>query len=319
VRFFICTAEAIRKVQPDARICGFSTLGIESVLIDHGLDYLRDQGKLSLMDEVSYHPYNMNPDVMYDRVEQLRRLIALYSDKIVLRQGENGVSSQGGGFGAMKGPQSSEMFQAKWATRRMMGDLGRDIRSGYFTLADIHYGKGGICAYGLLKTNPDKTIAYAKPAYRTVQNIVSTFDGTQKRIWDFTWYQDGIGYQSSPYSVFGYQAANGKDIVTIWRNDEMPMQKNTLMTIHLVLPKVVIEDPVWADLRSGAVYALPKSAYERDGERLIIRQFPVYDSVVLLADKSALHFVKERNPFPMDFGVNSMEDQGDKEREKEKE
>jgi hypothetical protein len=97
------------------------------------------------------------------------------------------------------------------------------------------------------------------------------------------------------------------------------MQKNTLMTIHLVLPKVVIEDPVWADLRSGAVYALPKSAYERDGERLIIRQFPVYDSVVLLADKSALHFVKERNPFPMDFGVNSMEDQGDKEREKEKE
>lgn len=47
-----------------------------------------------------------------------------------LRQGENGAPSEGGpGRGAIGDYNWNELSQAKWDTRRMLGDLGHDIES----------------------------------------------------------------------------------------------------------------------------------------------------------------------------------------------
>ena len=49
-----------------------------------------------------------------------------------------------------------------------------------------------------------------------------------------------------------------------------------------------IEEAVYADLRTGRVYRIPAESVARDGDALVLRRIPVYDSPVLLADRAAL-------------------------------
>ncbi len=55
------------------------------VFTEQMLTWLRDQDKLSPVDEIVYHPYAYNPDESYERVEGLRQLVRSFSDRIRLR------------------------------------------------------------------------------------------------------------------------------------------------------------------------------------------------------------------------------------------
>jgi hypothetical protein len=298
--FLIRTATVLRRVQPQAKIFGFACFGMDAELIDHGLAHLAARGKLDLLDEITFHPYSKNPDATYGRSAGLADLVRIYSDRIRIRQAEYGDASteDSRGMMARMGP-CSETIQAKAAIRRMLGDHGRGIPSGYFTICDIHY-PDRILRYGLLHTNPDQTIHHAKPAYRAVQHVASVFDDSLQRRDGFAWYQAGLGYEPSPYSVFGYETRTGGDLVTLWRNDDQPRNSNALHPVHIVLPRVRIERPVWVDVRTGAVYGIPPGDYERLGQRLILPRLPVYDSPILLTDAAVLAIdPDEPNPFPL--------------------
>lgn len=84
-------------------------------------------GRLDLIDEVTYHPYSYNPDDSYAAVEKLRQVVHAYSSRVRLRQGENGVPSERRKTKALSNHDWSELSQAKWALRRLLGDLGREI------------------------------------------------------------------------------------------------------------------------------------------------------------------------------------------------
>jgi hypothetical protein len=310
--FLVATSETIRKRQPKANIIACATVRIDIPLATGTLDVLKNEGKLDLVNEVTYHPYSVNPDDIYGKVAELRRLIFGYSKKITIRQGENGAPSQRGSFGAIADYDWTETRQAKWALRRLLGDLGRDIPSSYFSICDMDYGKK-INYKGLLKTNADKTVDHPKQAYAAVQHLTAVFDNSVIRIDDFNASVRGNAIEAR-YEVFGYRTVEGSSIITVWRSDKPPTDAVAYEPVTLELPVLKLVEPVWVDLRTGEVCALPKNACERKGERLIIKSFPVYDSVVLLAEKSALSIVKGVNPFPVKFGLNSKESQSDKER-----
>ena len=47
-------------------------------------------------------------------------------------------------------------------------------------------------------------------------------------------------------------------------------------------------NPVWVDLLTGHVYEIPKSDWRKSGGSYTFKQIPLYDSPILLADKSML-------------------------------
>ena len=299
----IRTAEVIRKRQQKAQIMVAAGGSFDIAFVDKLLDLLKKQGKLHLVDQVVYHPYSYNPDSVYGRVAELRKVVASYSGKITIRQDENGAPSQGGSFGALAKHDWTEEYQAKWALRRLMGDLGRDIPSSYFAICDMVYlvtdsgrdsdlrqGKEEVRKKinfkGLLAANPDKTIDHAKVAYRAVQQITAIFDDTIKRIDGYDC-QVSVGKKSG-YSTFGYRAADGGQIVTIWRDSDKPGTRPEKELLTVTIADGRFKQPVWVDMLSGEVHKIPDSAWQSQGSQVTFQNIPVYDHVVLIAEQIAI-------------------------------
>ncbi|MHB8899453.1 MAG: hypothetical protein ACYC6Y_11950 [Thermoguttaceae bacterium] len=299
------TVAVVRGRQPKARIMLAAGGAFDIPFVEQMLAWLRDRDQLSLCNEVVYHPYSYNPDDSYARVNELRKVVASFSPEIIIRQDENGVPSRANSFGAVSGYNWSELRQAKWATRRLLGDLGRDIPSSYFSICDMAYlvrqgtrgdsdlrdEKGNLevllNSKGLLEINNDRTIHHAKQAYRAVQHITALFDGRVKRITDFEASVAG-GSEGSKHSVFGYRAADGGLLVTVWRSSDIPGVRPGLEELSLTVTKGSFQDPVWVDLLSGDVYDIADGLWKAAGEGCTFLRVPVYDAVVVVAERSSI-------------------------------
>jgi len=306
------TAEAIRQRQPESRIIVAAGGAFDTKFVESLLGWLKAKGSLDLVNEVTYHPYATNPDSIHDRVRQLRDAVARYSTEITLRQGENGAPSKRGSFGALANYDWTEERQAKWALRRLLGDLGRDIPSSYFAICDMVYlvtNKGRdsdlrdasselqtkINYKGLLAVDPDKTVDHAKTAYQAVQHVTAIFDDSLKRIEDYTCEVTG-GAEESSYSVFGYHASGGKQIVTLWRDSDPPGERPELDRVSLSIRHGGFADPVLVDMLSGKVYGISRSLWTESDKVLTFTSVPVYDAVILIAERSAIPAGLIRDP-----------------------
>ena len=84
------TAQLIRQHQPKARFMFAAGGAFDAPFVQQMLTWLRDHDKLSLCNEVVYHPYSYNPDDSYGRVAELRKIVQSFSPDIIIRQNENG-------------------------------------------------------------------------------------------------------------------------------------------------------------------------------------------------------------------------------------
>jgi len=287
--FLIRTAEIVRAQQPRATIIAFGLAGTSPQYVKEALQVVKEQNKLGLINEISYHPYTENPDTSYaGAVKGLRVAVKEFSADIKLRQGENGCPSERSGFGALTNHDWTETSQAKWAIRRLLGDLGHDIPSSYFSIADMHYlrdGKTVMNHKGLLKTNADKTIARPKPAYRAMQHLTSIFDTDWERMADFAAQPDS----GEHLAIYGYaQKQTHTQIVTIWESGHTPGDGRELHQRTVTLPRSKFTEPVYLDFLSGAVFAIPEQNWKRDGEGVKLLDLPVYDAPIAVVERSAI-------------------------------
>ncbi len=281
-QFMLHTAEQIKMLQPRARILAMSTAGVDIKFVTDVLDIARDDGKLGMIDEVTYHPYNRNPDKSYEDVEKLRQAVSQFSPRIKIRQGENGCPSMRRKTKALSGYDWTELSQAKWALRRLLGDLGRGIESSYFSIMDMKY-PDEMNAKGLLKSGDDQTVEYAKPAYYAVQNLASVFDDRFVRVDDF----DCKAETEWSVSIFGYRSQkSGFTLITVWFDAETPSDDNSCSPVDLVFGDVRFEKPVYIDLRTGMVYEIPQEVYLNANDMRVFKGIPCYDSPILIADRS---------------------------------
>jgi hypothetical protein len=282
--FLIRTAETVRSKQPQARILAMSNAGVGRDFTDKVLAVLEAQGKLHLVNEVTYHPYSKNPDSVYKSVLGMRADVVERAGHIILRQGENGCPSQRS-TKALGSYDWSELTQAKWALRRLLGDLGRDIPSSYFSIIDMHYAEDGINRKGLLFSNDDQTVGHEKQAYRAVQHLTAIFDHTLQRIEEYPYDQTGTRH----LSVFGYRhKTTGQQVVTVWFDTATPSDSNVCMPVSFTFPRGRFSGPVYVDLRTGAVRAIPKEQWSTSEDGCRFMDIPVYDSPILIADQSLL-------------------------------
>lgn len=284
-RFLIETAETIRARQPKAKIIGFATAGVDLPLVKGGLDVLKQEGKLGLLDFVCYHPYSVNPDASYTRIGELRRLVNSYDKRIRIFQGENGAPSRKGGFGAITNYDWNEERQAKWALRRLLGDLGRDIPSSYFSICDMQY-PDRVNFKGLLATNPDKTVNHPKQSYGAVQRVAAIFDSRLKRRTDLG-FAASSGDTTKTLSAFAYADAQGRTVVTLWKRDQSPAETK-VDPIDLTFTRARFKEPVLVDLLSGAVYAMPAAQWAQTVAGCTFKGVPMYDSVILIAERELI-------------------------------
>ncbi|MZE55807.1 hypothetical protein GTY86_31935 [Streptomyces sp. SID5770] len=284
--FFIRTARLVRAAQPGSVIFG-QEAGIDVPFAQDFLVRLAEKGGSDLLDGFSYHPYNADPDDAwtYGQVQKLKGLVAQYAPGAVVRQGENGAPSRPGSFGALGDLDWTELSQTKWVLRRVLNDLGRDISTSVFGISDLHY-PSKINSKGLLQTNTDKSIRYAKPSFYAVQTLASVLAGTRPL--------PGYNWSANPSASLTVQAFakndTGRQIVGVWFGAGKPSESNAVTATDLTFTGGNFADPVFVDVRTGAVHDIPAANWSVSGSTYTFRDIPVYDSPVLIADRSTVKF-----------------------------
>jgi hypothetical protein len=275
--FLIRTARTIRESQPGARILAFGLAHRVEFAVSV-LEDLERRGELGLVDAVTVHGYPDNPDDLRlpDRV---RAWLVEHAPRIEVRQGETGAPSTAATFGALSGRAWTENTQAKWDLRRMLAHHGQGYPFNLFTLMDLHY-PGRVNTKGLLEANPDGTVAREKLAYRAARNVFAVFDDTLRRVPDFRFTASG----APKVAVHGYRhEATGAAVVAVWLSGAAPVESNATTDVDLTFPGLTFREPVRVDLLNGKVFALPV-----DGDGGAFTRIPIYDSPILIAEKSAI-------------------------------
>jgi hypothetical protein len=208
---------------------------------------------------------------------------------IPIRQGETGAPSARGSSGALGGFPGSELTQAKWNLRRMLAHHAQGIPFSLFLLMEFDYAgqpHTGMNTKGLLKANPDKSVARPKQAYQAVQNVCSLFDDTIAPLPDFSFHSNA----RRSTTVVGYrQRTTGAPLVALWYNGEVPTEslEPDVYRVDLLLDGLEFRDPVVADLRTGIVYGFPENHVSLVAPgRVLLRKLPVYDSPIVVAERT---------------------------------
>ena len=274
------TAELVKKVQPDAKVLAFSMAGISLKWAEEVLEILKNNNKLHLIDYITYHPYTLNPDDSYPDVEKLRELVYSYHPEIKLFQGENGCPSQLEWTHALDSYPWTEISQAKWLMRRMAGDHVRDIPTSVFTIIDLQY-YNMLQSFGLIRSNALHEIVYKRPSYYGVQHMVCFFDDAVK--------STGIlEYNSRAYrklTVAGFEKAE-TPVALVWYGDQIPGDEMKWDLISIMIKNTNFKDPVYVEIISGKVFEIDKSDWRNIGENVVFNKLPVWDSVMMLTEKS---------------------------------
>lgn len=305
----IRTAEIVRKIQPNAIISGLAFGHIDLEYADAFFKALHDAGKMHLFDNMTYHDYVYNPDSHYPKVMKLKAVLEKYAPKMPLRQGENGAPSGPRLGGALGDYDWSELSQAKWNTRRMLGDLGHDIESSVFTIIDIAYTSGPIKRLnvkGLIQSDMTKKAIRPKLTYYAVQNVASVFDNSLERIKNIrdTYNGEFIPENTEDVAmtkntdrslaVYGYRNKTSKlNIFTIWQDEAIPTNSQEKKNHHFTFTNANFEHPVYVDIITGNVYDIPVSQWSKIGPKYAFRNIPVYDGPILIADKKLLKITSQ--------------------------
>lgn len=301
----IRTIKIIKDLQPDAKVSGLALGHIDLNYADEFFKALYDSGTIDLFDNMTYHDYVYNPDFHYPKVMQLKAVLANYAPQIPLRQGENGAPSLNGfGRGAIGNYDWTELSQAKWNTRRMLGDLGHDIESSVFSVIDMAYTSGPIKLLnvkGLLMSDSTKRVIKPKIAYHAVQHVASIFDHSLERIQNITQTHNGNLVPADPndiamtkstdlgFAVYGYRHKESKlNMFTLWKNECIPNNSMDKQKVNFSFTNANFHDPVVVDIITGEVFEIPAENWKKEGPKYAFRDIPVYDGPILIADKSLI-------------------------------
>lgn len=295
----IRTVNIILKHDPKAKVAGLSLASVKPTAFGEYIKMLHEKGELEKFKWITYHGYEYRPEVSYLNVDEMRATLAKYSKKVLLRQGENGAPSKGYMGGALAKHPWTEYTQAKWDLRRMLGDWGRGIETSVFSISDMNYfnnaqGFAGVDQIkiknvkGLLATDDKNRVIRIKMAYYAVQNLVAVYELLDNQTGKLVISQE----YPEQIEAFGYtDTETGMPSFTLWFGDNIPSNNIATMPVDVEIKGgAKIKEPIWVDILSGKVCKIPESSISRSGDVLKIKGLALYDSPVLITDKSLVDF-----------------------------
>lgn len=296
--FNIRTSEIIKRVIPDARIAGLVWAWPDPKKIEPALKYIAEKGKADLFYWIVYHAYTANPDASQWPVPKVRELVQKYTPHLKLWQGESGTQSEFCLDGAISKRPWTELTQAKWDTRRMLGDIGNDADSLVFSFADINKRHKNLHSdmlrYGLVKTagaEQGYKVLKVKIAYYAVQNVVSVFNDSIELVSELTSIERPKGEKEKRTASFLHKhKETGTSICVFWDKSGTPSDFNVHDFATVTLEGVRFEEPVWVDVVTGNVYEFPKDRMKIVKNKLVIENVPVYDAPTFIAEKRIIDY-----------------------------
>ena len=285
VEFNIRTTEIIKRIIPDARIAGLSLATPKPKVLKACLEVLDELGKVDLYHWFINHGYNYNPDSTYFNVKELKDTLHRYSKTAKMRQGENGCPSELTTKFALGQHPWTEISQSKWNLRRMLGDLGYDVECCLFTMCDFNHTSREINRKGLVRANEQKQVIDIKHAYYAAQNLVSVFDDALERLPLST----VSVVHDIPTTAYTFRKTTTDEcVISVWENADIPGEYFDLRNAQMIINGITFKEPVWCDLLSGKVYKIPLSQMQNAGEYAILKNVPLYDSPILIAERNIL-------------------------------
>jgi hypothetical protein len=292
-RLFIDSAKILRAQNPSMQIWGLAThaFGLTKTS-DHGkfvrqfLQNLVNAGKTGLMNSVNYHCYSKNPDAQYKMVKNFKRMVQSYIPGMPIRQGENGAPSEKHRVHALNRYPWTEYSQAKWYTRRMLGDFTRGIPTNVFTIININYGDFNL-SMALIRSNAASEVLYAKPSYYGVRTIMNLLDGTVS--------SRGFieSHSSSEREVTVSHLTKGDvPIAAVWFGQAIPSDSLDRELVDLEID-LVFEDPVYLDAITGKVYELSDQHTPVGQSGSLFKQLPLWDSVIFITERALVSLAAE--------------------------
>lgn len=286
VEMTIRTAKIIRSVDPDAKIAAFAWAYSTPDIFDDCLRMMQEQDALNLIDWVTYHLYRYRPEDIFLEYEKLKSVLDKYHSNIVLRQGETGAPSAGNLGGALSDYPWTEISQAKWDLRRMIGDKARNIPTTVFTISDFTYAKTDHIdkknVKGLLETDENMTVTRAKEAFRAIQNLVTLWDEADIPVTSVK--ITPASKQSRACYAFA-DKESGLTVLALWDDSSVPDSDINTKDEKFTVIGGKFLNPVCVDVRSGKVYSVN---IQRNGNEVIFPALPIYDSPVFIIDRSQI-------------------------------
>ncbi len=293
VDLYLRTVTIIRELQPNAKLWALA-LAHTPEYADAFLAGMKAKGKLDLIDAITFHGYPRNPDDT-TLVDKLRAVIQKHGRAISLRQGETGAPSRYQENFALSKIPWTETTQAKWDLRRLLAHRAKDVPMNLFTISDMHYtqpngsqaGSDGVLRMnykGLLATNPDKSIGHVKAVYYAAQAVFAIFDDTVKLAREYPFTSTAL----RGVAVAGFETDTKQQIAAVWFNDAPPAEANGVTLADVSFRAGKFREPVLVDLRTATVYAVPNDRWKQTDRGAEFRSLPLYDSPVLIAEKSAV-------------------------------
>ena len=275
------TAEAIVRAQPEAELvvaaCRFPK--------DHEAVYaaLKSKGLEKSVKFWAYHGYSPNVDGSYEGkrrgrhtpTEVFRAWVKGKDPGYDVLQGESGCPAQLEFAHAMSNLPWTEFSKAKWDLRRAIGDRARGIFTSHFSIADNAY-PNMLQSFGLIRSDIQHRFIYRRPSYYGMRNVYSFFDATVKSA--------GVGVVATK----GRKATvcrfvkRGRKLLVAWFSHERPTDELEWVGAAVPCEDMHFDKPVWVDLITGGVYALPKDFAE----------IPLRDSPVMVADLVSVELIR---------------------------
>ena len=278
------TAALIKRIQPEAVVLVTAITDKDRVDV---LDALKDANSLDLVDFWAYHPYTGNPDTSYAWVEKSQMLLAAYSPKYKLYQGEVGCPSILEWTHALAHYPWTEYSQAKWNLRRMAGDRVRNIPCNVFTMIDLRY-TNMQQSFGMIRSNLQLQFIYKRPTFYAVQHMMTFFDDAVKAVGLL---ECETVAKRKP-TVAGFEKA-GTPVALLWYGDRVPSDELVWEPADLTIKGAAFKAPVYVEMITGKVFELAAGSWTSEGGNTRLVQVPLWDSPVMLAERAQVPLRQE--------------------------
>jgi len=90
-------------------------------------------------------------------------------------------------------------------------------------------------------------------------------------------------------TVAGFKKENSP-IALLWYKDQIPGDDLDWDLVELTIKNTNFRDPVYIEMISGKVYDIDESDWKNKGKDVEFKRLPVWDSVVMIADRSNVDF-----------------------------
>lgn len=281
------TSRLVKTLQPEAKIIVLNTAGLSPTYFRSALTAIQQDGALDLIDTVGYHTYTENPDAQYTRVAGIRAVVDEFDPDLKLMQTENGAPSRYTDSFALRNYRWTETSQAKWNSRRMLGDHGRGIATNLFTISDLRYSSPGTVTWnpkGLLEVNGAQQVTRRKLAFHAAQATSTLFNS------DLVPYADSpVQPASEPsLSVFGYRSVSGRGFAaSYWIDSGIPGNWAEKQEVTVAFPHGAGTDLVLVDVATGEVFDIPGQRIKRTAASVSV-QVPAYDAPLVVAERDVV-------------------------------